>query len=237
MNRYDEPYTGIPLGIELSGLPQLVLEKTKSAAGWAVLRKVIEMDCAQHPSRPAYIEISVKELAERAAVTPEQLRKVITPLRKLHAIKCFLPDNDEDTALFEISIPLQVPIERDEIIQNVEKASGKIPAKLRYIDNLEPNPQEDADMDKTTEKDLQEIVDTYLNTIGTKINVFIVDELRLMQNRYPMPAIRKAFDRARKNEVRSLAWIASCLAQTRRNKTKTKTDYQDHTEDCENEES
>ena len=199
--------------MELSGLPLLVREKTKNAAGWAVFRKIVELDCEQHPSAPGTVEVTVAELAARAGVLPEEARKVFLPLRKMKVLKCFVPDDDEDTALFEIYCPLPVPLSRREMEDLItRKTSRSGPPVLRYWDELTN------DRNDMVDPLLQEVVDLYLNTCGTRINMFVVDELRLMRQKYPMEAVRKAFNRARQNEIHSLAWIAGQLSRTGKKK-------------------
>lgn len=210
---FNELYSGAPLWLELSGLPLLVREKTKHAAGWAVLRKIVELDCTQHPSAPGTVEVTVVELAARCGVLPEEVRRVLSPLRKMKVLKCFVPDDDEDTALFEIFCPLPVPCSRGTIEDLVmRKTSSSVPLTLRYWD--EPTNE----CSDTVDPLLQEVVDLYLNTCGTRINMFVVDELRLMRQKYPIEAVRKTFNRARQNEIHSLAWIAGQLSRTGKKK-------------------
>lgn len=203
--------SGAPLWLELSGLPALVRARSKSAAGWAVFRKIVEFDCAQHPSTPGVVEVSVAQLAARSGVEPAEVGKVIPALRKLRLLKCFLPESDDEEALFEVICPLPVEMDRTDLVAAVLRESGQSPAFLRYLDDAVSD-------NDAVDPALQEVADLYLNVIGTKINVFVVDELRLMVRKYPLAAIRKTFNRARLNEVRSMRWIAGQLSRTGRKK-------------------
>jgi len=60
---------------------------------------------------------------------------------------------------------------------------------------------------------LQEVVDMYFNTVGMKMNAFVLDELRLLRERFELDQIRYAFRRARQNEIRSLNWVVQQLVK------------------------
>ncbi len=206
--------------LELCGLPLSITQTAKNPAAWMIFRKIVELDCEAHPSSPGEVETSVAELADRAGVTPDTLHKMIKPLRKMKLLKCFLPDNDDDTAIFKIACPLPVETSRDDIMAILQQAKGTAPLKLRYLDDTDGKETGDEATDKT----LREVVDMYLNVVGTRINVFVVDELRLLAGRYPIGAIRKAFAAAKANDIRSLGWIGSHLSHSKRcnNKQRTK---------------
>ena len=66
------------------------------------------------------------------------------------------------------------------------------------------------------ERVLQEIVDLYFNAVGLKMNAFVLDELRLLRQQFPIEQVRKVFRRAQVNEIRSLHWILRELVRARK---------------------
>ena len=63
---------------------------------------------------------------------------------------------------------------------------------------------------------LQRVIDLYFNTVGFKMNNFILDELRLVSRRFPRPEVEKVFARAGKNDIRSLGWVVRELYRASR---------------------
>jgi hypothetical protein len=68
-------------------------------------------------------------------------------------------------------------------------------------------------------RDLQRVVDLYLNTIGFKMNTFVLDELRLLCQRFEMEDVEKTFTRAAKNDIRRLGWVAKELYRVNRKRS------------------
>ena len=97
-----------PAWLELSGLPQHLLAKTKNGNSWAVFKKIVELDCSVN-SMPGTVEISLLDLESLSGVKAEGIRKASLSLRKLKFIACFLPDNDEEAALFRVVTPMETP--------------------------------------------------------------------------------------------------------------------------------
>ena len=54
------------------------------------------------------------------------------------------------------------------------------------------------------------------------MNSFILDELRLVCQRFDAGQVEKAFERARKNDIRSLGWVVRDLYRTSRRKERGK---------------
>ncbi|MCX7717782.1 MAG: hypothetical protein N2111_05170 [Candidatus Sumerlaeaceae bacterium] len=212
-----EPRVWHPLWLDLCGLPRLVADKTKGAVAWAVFRTVVEIDCSLH-TLPGTVEITLTDLEDRAGLARGSARKAISALRKHRLLACFLPDDDEEPALIKVQIPLPVPVERSEVIRRLTEAGFPPPASLRYLD---PPTIEAEDSDDSHDRLLQEIVDLYFNTVGLKMNAFVLDELRLIRHRFPIEPIRRAFRRAQQNEIRSLQWVVRELVRvTRKNDKK-----------------
>ena len=63
---------------------------------------------------------------------------------------------------------------------------------------------------------LQEVVDLYFNTVGLKMNAFILDELRLVRQRFPIEQVRRHFRRAQQNEIHALSWVVKELVRGNR---------------------
>ncbi len=200
-----------PLWLEYSGLAQLVGEKIRGGYGWAVFRKIVELDCAANPE-PDTVEITLSELAMRSGAPEGAIQRVVLGLRKLKLVKCFLPEDDEEVALLKVAVPLPVPHGREELKRRWPRLFQETPQRFRYLDEWETM-IEDSGADDPA---LQEIVDLYFNTVGLKMNAFILDELRLVRARFPMERVRRIFRRAQQNDVHSLHWIVRELIREKR---------------------
>lgn len=200
-----------PLWLEYSGIPQLLARKIKGGAGWPVFKKLVEVDCALN-SEPGTVEISMLELADRSGVTAAAARKAISAMRKLRMVACFLPDSDEESALLKVRTPLETPLNIDELKLRHPRLFLETPQAFRYVENFELQ-SEDAE---ASDPLLQEIVDLYFGTVGLKMNAFVLDELKLVRQRFPADAIRRTFRRAQQNEIRSLHWIVQELVRQKK---------------------
>lgn len=198
-----------PLWLEYSGLPRLLNEKIKGGAGWPVFRKIVELDCAAN-AEPEAVEITLEELGERCGVSPDAARKAILSMRKLKLVACFLPDDNEEPALLKVRTPLVTPVPAEEVRSRHAPLFLDPPQRFRYVDDEDPGTAEEAE---AADPALQEIVDLYFNTVGLKMNAFILDELRLVRHRFSMERVRKTFRRAQQNEIRSLQWIVRELVR------------------------
>ena len=63
------------------------------------------------------------------------------------------------------------------------------------------------------EKKVQRVLDLYLNSLSQKLNSFIVEEIQLLAERFPLEAIERTIERAARYEVRSIAWVAKELVR------------------------
>jgi hypothetical protein len=207
-----EARTWSPKWLEYSGLPELLAQKIKSGAGWPLFKKIVELDCEKN-SAPGTVEISLEELQKRCGVAPETTRKAAIALRKLKLLACFIPDNDEEAALFRVVTPLQTPRTAEQIRLEDAHLFENGADYMRYYDDCMAGKQEDL---PTNDPDLKEVVDLYFDTIGLKMNVFILDELRMLPQRFTMQEVRSVFRRARKNEIRSLHWVIQELVRRRK---------------------
>ena len=186
-----------PVWLELSGLPEFLSERVRKEA-WTVFKKIVELDCAVN-LEPGVVEASIDELALRTGLPADVIGRCLAALRKKKFLACFIPDNTEEKALIRIIIPLKTPIPPKEL---KNKRTDIFPPGLdffRYVDQPPPSVENDPI--------LSEIVDLYFNAIGLKMNFFILDELCLMRQRFELSEIKKAFEAAKRYEVKSLRWV------------------------------
>jgi hypothetical protein len=207
-----------PLWLEYSGLPAHLAEKVRGGGGWPVFKKLVELDCDAN-AEPGTVELPLGELAARCGVAAPALRKIILSLRKLKLVACFLPDHDDEAALFRLRVPLKTPLTIDEIKQAHPRLFVDNPQFFRYVDDFQAPEDNDA-----TDKDLQEIVDLYFDAISLKMNAFILDELRLVRFRFPMEMVRQMFRRAKQNEIRNLHWVVQELIKQKKKRGEEDTD-------------
>ena len=188
----------------------MLAAKVRGGAGWPVFRKVVELDCEAN-SRPDTVEVTVEELSLRTGVQCDTVRKALLALRKRKLLACFLPDSDEEAALFRVRMPLATPLGVDEIRTRwpalfpdgcVFRYSGAEEAENAELESDDPL--------------LQEVVDLYFNTVGLKMNAFILDELRLVRQRFPIEQVRRHFRRAQQNEIHALSWVVKELVRGNR---------------------
>lgn len=190
-----------PLWLEYSGLPQLLSQKVKGGAGWPLFKKLVELDCERN-REPNTVEISIIELGDRCGIEAPSARKALLAMRKLRLIACFLPESDEEPALLKVRTPLETPVTPEQLKTQHPQMFSDVPQHFRYVDQFQA-PAEDEAADPV----LQEIVDLYFNAVGLKMNAFVLDELRLVRQRFPVELVRRTFRRAQKNEIRSLRWV------------------------------
>lgn len=199
-----------PLWLEFSGMPQFLAEKGRNPGTWSIFKKIVELDCALNPV-PGIVQISLVDLAERCGLTPVLARKLAKVLQKLGILACFLPETDEEEAFFKIKTPLSTPRSPDEVRALHAELFASEGHYFRYAHSEDEEEKDDSD-----DVLLKEVVDLYLNTIGMKMNTFVLDELRLIRQRFPIEMIRQTFRRAAKNEIHSLAWIMRELIRQKR---------------------
>jgi hypothetical protein len=193
-----------PLWIERSCLPQYLAEKCKNPHAWAVFRKIVELDLLSN-SEPGTVEISARALGELLGVEPKKTYTAMKKLRKAGVVRAFLPDNEEEEALFQVMRPLETPV-------SYEQLRRSDPDLLRAPDEAfvyAIGPEDELQHDDLSDADpvLREVVNLYLDNVSMKMNAFIFDELRLIRSRFDLPLIRKVFAKAKKKEIQTLGWI------------------------------
>lgn len=217
---FSEPMASSPLWLEYSGLPELLNDKVSKVA-WLVFKKIIEIDCAAN-ARPATIEITPAEIAQRCGLDAPTVMRTLEGLRKRKCLALFLPDHPEETALLEIKIPLPVPKPLEEL--RAQFPFNHVDEKVRFRYSSVQEGEADLPARQTgVKKETQRIIDLYFNNVGFKMNSFILDELHLLSQRFAADEIEKAFDRARKNDIRSLGWVAGELYRRSRKHERSKT--------------
>jgi hypothetical protein len=186
-----------PLWLELSGLPEWLNSKVRKEA-WSVFKMIVELDCSSNID-PGVVEASMSDLGRRTGQPPEIIQRCLSGLRRRKILACFIPDNPEENALIRVVIPLASPVDPGEIKKQYPKIFPPGRDFFRYVDERVPEPQDD--------EILQEIVDLYFNSLGLKMNLFILDELRLLRQRFELSDVKKAFYLAKRLEIKSLKWV------------------------------
>lgn len=209
-----ERMTAAPLWLEYSGLPALLREKVRGGGAWTLFRKIVELDCERH-SLPGTVEVTLDELAARTGLEPAALRKAALGLRKLKLVSCFLPESDEEEALFRVRVPLDAPIGPVELAR-LHPDLFASPAGQHFRYATAASGDDDPDAAPADDPALREIVDLYFDVVGLRMNAFVLDELRLLRSRYDLESIRRTFRRARQNGIHALNWIVRELVRQKR---------------------
>lgn len=203
-----EPRAEFPQWIEWSGLPEHLYALGKGPVPWLLFHKIVELDIASHRSAPGVIEVSFANLAATTGLPADKTRKGVRVLRKAKVLRAFMPDTDDEDALFEILTPLVTPVPVEELIRTRDELARVSIESMRYAlaPMLDPNPS----------ASLNRVVDLYMDLVSMKMNSFILDELRLITERCDIDLVERVFARAKKRGVQSLSWI---LAELRREKS------------------
>jgi len=186
-----------PLWIEFSGLPEFVNTKIRKEA-WSVFKKIVELDCEAN-LEPGVLDISLQDLGSRTGLSPQIVEKCLNGLRKKKLLACFIPDNPLEKCLIRIVIPLKTPIPAQDLKKQRSDLFPPGSDFFRYFDERIAQPEDD--------EALREIIDLYFNTIGLKMNFFILDELRLLRQRFPLSDVKRVFESAKRLEIKNLRWV------------------------------
>lgn len=213
---FQEPMAASPLWLAHSGLPEWLTEKVNRTA-WLVFKTVVELDCARN-SRPATVEVPPSEIATLCGLDAQAVMRTLEALRKKKCVALFLPEHPDEIALIEVKIPLPTPLSSGEVREEFPFNMMDASVQMRYASALEEGDEKRKDGNK---RDMERVIDLYFNTVGFKMNNFILDELRLICQRFSTGEVEKAFARAAKNDIRSLRWIAQELYRTSRRHDRT----------------
>jgi len=221
-----EPMASSPLWLAYSGLPEW-LNREINRNAWLVFKTVVEMDCARN-ARPATIEAPPAEIARRCGLAPETVMRTLVGLRRKKCLALFVPEHPEENGLFEVKIPLPTPRTAAQVREEFPFNRLDAGARLRYAfvhEGAEETGKRPSGTQPTgsVRRDLQRVIDLYLNTVGFKMNSFVLDELRLLCQRFDPDEVEKAFARAAKNDIRSLGWVAKELYRRSRRHERGKT--------------
>jgi hypothetical protein len=171
----------------------------------------VELDCA-HNRHPDAVEISLHQLGEWMGLDGPATRKTVLAIRKLQLLACFLPESDEEEALLKVRTPLETPLSITQIQEFHPHLFGPH-TYFRYV-SAHPELEKSAE-DSSSPPALQEVIDLYFDAIGLKMNSFVLDELRLLCQKFEISEIRGAFHRSKKQEIRNLAYVVGILAKAR----------------------
>lgn len=194
-----------PTWLEFSGLPRHLNTKA-GLAGWCVFQKIVALDSERNHT-PDAVEISVSELAERTGVTPVACRRILDKLRRAKVLLVFVPDTDDEPALLQVRVPLPTPIPVEEVARaHPELHLLELGANDRYAREEAPVDPEDPQ--------IRAVVDLYLNSVGPRVNSFVLDELIFVARRHPLRDIERVFRQARHLPgPPGLGWIARQLSR------------------------
>jgi hypothetical protein len=152
------------------------------------------------------VEISLLEIETLTGLTSAQSNAAARKLRKAGLLRYFVPDNEEEPALFQIITPLHTPLPWTEVREREPALQTAPDHSFRYAKETAEALPPDADSPKADDR-VREVTDLYLDLVSMKLNTFVLDEIRLIALRYDIGLVRKVFARARQKEVQSLAWI------------------------------
>jgi hypothetical protein len=110
---------------------------------WTVFRKIVELDC-ERSRRPDTVEIPLDRLAERCGLKTSTCRRILEGLRRERTLIMFLPEVEEEEALFQIRVPLQTPVPFDQVARDHRELRLLEPAgNDRYAHEEAPADPED----------------------------------------------------------------------------------------------
>jgi hypothetical protein len=209
-----EPMAASPLWLAHSGLPEWLNQQVNRSA-WLVFKTVVELDCARN-ARPGTVEVTPQDLAAWCGLEAEAVMRTLEGLRRKKCVALFLPEHPEEMALVEIKVPLPTPRSSAEVREQFPFNALGSEVRLRYASALEETEEGAARSEAGNKRDLERVIDLYFNVVGFKMNTFILDELRLLCQRFSRQEVEKTFARAQKNDIRSLGWIVKELYRVSR---------------------
>jgi hypothetical protein len=206
-----------PLWLEFSGLPTHLLDVAKGPAAWLLFRKIVELDLEIHPLSPGLVEITPRELVLRSGLDLPRIEKNLKVLRKAALVRAFYPDHEEEPALFEVLRPLPVPVSPESVCATHPDRFPRGPASLRYAQPAagDASPTTDGDLRAARLLKINRVVELYLNLFSMKLNGLIAEELQLIADSYELPLVEKVFQRAHREEKRTLGWIVREIRRER----------------------
>lgn len=197
-----------PRWVDYSGLPDL-LNREVHAFGWACLKRVMELDGAANPE-PDVIQEPIERMSLALGIPADSVREALEALTEKGYIEAFLPETDLEPAFIKIVIPLPVPISPLEIPPEDGGLKGlSQPIRLRYFDPVEE--EESGDDSK-----FQQILHLYFELCGLKLNSLVVDDLKEIEKHFEMDKIKDAFQKAKRNNARSLKPVFRILYGARK---------------------
>lgn len=198
-----------PRWLEYSGLPQK-LNELAGICTWSIFKKLIELDCAANLEPDLFFE-TIERISQATGLDSKLVRETLVKLRELNYIECYLPESDHELAYFRIKVPIDTPKSPLEIPYadgGLYQAPGEVGiSSLRYFSTgtteAEPSSRDSKKFDK--------ILHWYFDLCGAKMNSFILEQLIELEKLFDLERIKKAFEKAKKNNCRSLSFVLSEL--------------------------
>lgn len=213
----DDGLVKFPSWLIISGLPEKLSNQFKSPQTWLLFRTIVELDCARNLA-PAVVEISAQNLSMCCGIDASKVPTQLKKLRKHGVIRAFIPDHEEEEGLYQIITPLPTPVSLDELKTEHARIKELPPQAFRYA--FDTHETGDVPQEITKQSKFQRVLELYLNTVSSRMNTFIQDELILISETYDEKLIQKIFTQARAKEVQNLGWIIRQIHQEKKAKEK-----------------
>jgi len=198
----DEPVAESPLWLEAAGYPRYLNEKIRQGA-WPVFKKLVELDCAAN-AMPDVFTASVADIAAAAGVETKVVTRVVAGLRKEGMLRFYLPEHEEEEAMFQFVTPFRPPMPVEQARERLAALAAQKADRLRYIDSFPAR-------GPVADSLVQQVVDAYVDTFGARVNSFVLDELALLAGRFRGDEIKTVLARAAQMQKPSLRWATQEL--------------------------
>lgn len=195
--RNDALYAYLPRWMVESPLPT-ALERDVGAGAWSVYRAIVEEETARNVL-PGRVDIDLDDLALHSGLNADRARTLVG-LLEAHGYITAQPTADGAGWYFTVAAPPPLPIDREALIAQLR--ARKYAARgisLRYLD------------DERVRSRWRELLDQYHAVFGGKISAAIAEDLRTLGEQFDAMALREAFQEARDEGAKSLAWIVTRL--------------------------
>lgn len=195
--RNDVLYAYLPRWIVESPIPQ-ILEQQVGPGAWNVYRALVEEETARNVL-PDRVSVDVADLVVHTGLEAERVRTLIDRLRAAGFIEA-QPAAGDDGYTVTISAPPPVAIDREALVARLRERQYAVRGVVfRYLD------------ESAIRSTWREALDLYHAVFGAKINAAITDDLRALADVFDRYALREAFQEARRQGAKSLAWVATWL--------------------------
>lgn len=194
----DERYLRFPRWLELSGLPQHLVQQL-GVEGWLVFRRLVEEDLVTNLI-PDWVDLDLPELSMACGLSPEQLLALFQQIGQLKLLHIRRYSENPPTYQYKLAQPLPVPDTTEAICRRLQKARlPDRPELWRYWEQSD------------TENKYDRLFRLYENACGLRISPRIVEDLVELAETYSFPVLEKGFAEARAEGVTALGWIRKAL--------------------------